>query len=429
MMFSDVPDVQNMPEFYKKSAILINGVYIGTHGSFGIKMPLGFITQFILGNFTYYKGVLIANPNPLDFGEAEVNDLVYTLPSNYKDVLVYRRDCVIGVYYDVNLHRTCVVIVSRKPYNLTIDTDEFKKDILNFKERIETLGKEEAEKLGFLQNELKSLKDLSYKLSSDAQDLTRALKGETKKQGMWGEVVLERVLEMSGLREGSEYVREKSFVDDENKRYRPDVIVYLPQDRQVIVDAKTSLNAYSHYIKAEDEEQKKQYLLAHIKAIKNHIDVLAKKKYEDLEGVNSLDFVFIFVPIENALMLALENDVELFEYAFRKRVILVSPTTLLVSLRSIESSWRSERQAKNIAEVVHSAEKLYDKVRGFVEDFDKIGKHIENFQKVYESAKNKLISGRGNVIRQIESLKQKAGIKPKTEIPKEYNLDLIESEK
>ncbi len=304
-----------------------------------------------------------------------------------------------------------------------------KKDILNFKERIETLGKEEAEKLGFLQNELKSLKDLSYKLSSDAQDLTRALKGETKKQGMWGEVVLERVLEMSGLREGSEYVREKSFVDDENKRYRPDVIVYLPQDRQVIVDAKTSLNAYSHYIKAEDEEQKKQYLLAHIKAIKNHIDVLAKKKYEDLEGVNSLDFVFIFVPIENALMLALENDVELFEYAFRKRVILVSPTTLLVSLRSIESSWRSERQAKNIAEVVHSAEKLYDKVRGFVEDFDKIGKHIENSQKVYESAKNKLISGRGNVIRQIESLKQKAGIKPKTEIPKEYNLDLIESEK
>ena len=131
MMLSDASDVQNMPEFYKKSAILINGVYIGTHGSFGIKMPLGFITQFILGNFTYYKGVLIANPNPLDFGEAEVNDLVYTLPSNYKDVLVYRRDCVIGVYYDVNLHRTCVVMVSRKPYNLTIDTDEFKKDILN----------------------------------------------------------------------------------------------------------------------------------------------------------------------------------------------------------------------------------------------------------------------------------------------------------
>lgn len=131
MMFSDVSDVQNMPEFYKKCAILINGVYIGTHGSFGIKMPLGFITQFILGNFTYYKGVLIANPNPLDFGEAEVNDLVYALPPKYKDVLVYKRDEVIGVYYDVNLHRTCVVMVSRKPYNLMIDTEKFKEEILN----------------------------------------------------------------------------------------------------------------------------------------------------------------------------------------------------------------------------------------------------------------------------------------------------------
>jgi hypothetical protein len=131
MMLKDIPDVQNMPEFYKKTAILINGVYIGKYGSFGIKMPLGFITQFILGNFTYYKGVLIANPNQLDIGEAEVNDLVYALPSNYKDVLIYRKDCVIGVYYDVNLHRTCIVNVSRKPYSLTIDTEKLKEEILN----------------------------------------------------------------------------------------------------------------------------------------------------------------------------------------------------------------------------------------------------------------------------------------------------------
>ena len=131
MMLNDASDVQNMPESYKKIAILVNGVYMGTHGSFGIKMPLGFITQFILGNFTYYNGVLIAHPNQLDLGEAEVNDLVYVLPSNYKDVLVYRKDCVVGVYYDVDLHRTCIVNVSRKPYNLTIDTKKLKEELLN----------------------------------------------------------------------------------------------------------------------------------------------------------------------------------------------------------------------------------------------------------------------------------------------------------
>jgi len=222
------------------------------------------------------------------------------------------------------------------------------------------------------------------------------------------------VLELSGLRKGIEYEREVSLNDD-GKRYRPDVIVHLPNDRDVIIDAKTSLNAYQEYINTED----KAYIKAHIQALKNHIDNLADKKYEKLDGVNSLDFVFMFVPIENALLLALENDSSLFEYAFKKRVVLVSPTTLLVSLRAIESSWRFERQAKNIEEVVKTAENLYDKVRGFVEDFEKIGKSLESAQKTYENAKNKLTSGRGNVIRQIELLKQKSGIKPKKEISKD----------
>ena len=297
--------------------------------------------------------------------------------------------------------------------NLSQILEPLKTQMKEFKEKVEFLSKEEASKISVLQNELKNLKDLSLKLSSDAENLTKALKGESKTQGNWGEMVLERVLELSGLRKGIEYKREVSLKDNENRRYRPDVIVHLPNERDVIIDAKTSLNAYMQYINTED----KTYIKAHIQAIRNHIDKLAEKKYENLEGVNTLDFIFMFVPIENALMLALENDTGIFEYAFKKKVVLVSPSTLLVSLRAIESSWRFERQAKNIEEVVKAAENLYDKVRGFSEDFVKIGESLDSAKNTYEKAKNKLTQGKGNVLRQIELLKEKAGIKPKKEIP------------
>ena len=283
--------------------------------------------------------------------------------------------------------------------------------IKDFKEKIEYLNKDESEKISALFNELKNIKELNNQLSTQAQNLTKALKGEVKTQGIWGEMVLYKVLELSGLREDVEYKKEVNLKQD-NKTYRPDVIVYLPDNREVIIDAKTSLNAYQEYIATNDES----YIKSHIQAIKNHIKTLADKKYENLEGVNSLDFVFMFVPIENALMLALENDKELFEFAFKNRVLLVSPTTLLAALRAIESSWRYERQIKNIQEVIKSAENLYDKVRGFTEDFEKIGKNLDNAKSSFESAKNKLTTGRGNVIRQIEILKEKANIKPKKEI-------------
>ncbi len=309
--------------------------------------------------------------------------------------------------------------------NLSQILNPLQTQMKEFKEKIEFLNKDEAEKISALQNELKNLKELSHRLSFEAENLTKALKGESKTQGNWGELVLERVLELSGLEKGREFEREVSLNDDENNRYRPDVIVHLPNNRDVIIDAKTSLNAYQEYIKTED----KTFIKAHIQALKNHIDTLAEKKYENLKGVNSLDFIFMFVPIENALMSALEHDTNLFEYAFKKRVVLVSPTTLLVSLRAIESSWRFERQAKNIDEVVKAAESLYDKVRGFSEDFEKIGKSLENAQKAFDGAKNKLTSGKGNVLRQVELLKQKAGIKPKKEISKELSdAAMVESE-
>ncbi len=288
-------------------------------------------------------------------------------------------------------------------------------ELKGFREKVENLSEKEHLSINLLKKEVEDLKNLSLKLSDDANNLTKALKGEKKLQGNWGELVLERVLEMSGLRIGIEYEREVSLKNDENKTYRPDVIVHLPNKRDVIVDSKVSLISYSEYVKENSEIDLKN----HIKALKNHIDTLAEKKYENLKGVNSLDFIFMFVPIENALNLALENS-DLFEYAFKKRVVLVSPSTLLVSLRAIEASWRYERQAQNIQEVVKSAENLYDKVRGFLEDFEKVGKSLDTAKDTYEKAKNKLSTGRGNVIRQIAILKEKAGIKPKKEISDEF---------
>ncbi len=287
-----------------------------------------------------------------------------------------------------------------------------------FKEKIENTSEKEHLSIGLLKKEIEDLKNLNTKISTDAQNLTDALKGEKKLQGIWGEMILEKVLEMSGLRKGIEYEREVSLKNDDNKTYRPDVIVHLPNSRDVIVDSKVSLNSYSEYIKTDDEK----YLNMHIKALKNHINTLSEKKYETLKGVNSLDFIFMFVPVENALSIAFEKDSALFEYAFKKRIVLVSPTTLLVSLRAIESSWRYERQAENIKEVVKSAENLYSKVVGFVEDFEKIGGSLNKAQESFDSAKNKLISGRGNVIRQIEILKEKANIKPKKELPADYKI-------
>jgi len=288
----------------------------------------------------------------------------------------------------------------------------------DFKEKIEKFYESEIQNISFLSNELRNLKELNTRLSEEANNLTKALKGDIKKAGNWGEIVLERILEMSGLREGNEFEREVVFRVD-NKIYRPDVVVYLPNDRIVIIDSKVSLKAYSDYI-AGDEEAIKD----HIKSIKNHIDNLAKKDYELLTN-NSLDFIFMFVPIEGALSLALEKDPELFEYAFKKRIILTSPTTLLAALRSIEISWRYEKQAKNIAEVINIAENLYDKFVKFIDDFEKVGISLDNAKKSFENAKNRLKDGKGNIILTITKLKEKSGIKPKKELPK----DLVEISK
>lgn len=309
-------------------------------------------------------------------------------------------------------------LTEQNKQNLETVLSPVKVQLSEFKKKVEDVYDKEAKDRSILQHELKVLKELNQQISTDAVNLTKALKGESKTQGSWGEMVLEKVLESSGLRLGVEYIREEVLKDEEGKIYRPDVIVKLPQNRDIIIDSKTSLSAYERYLNCEEDE-KQSYLNAHLISVNRHIDTLALKQYEKLEGVNTLDFIFMFVPIESALMIAIENDTSLFDKAFKKKIILVSPTTLLVALKAIENSWRYEKQAQSTQEIIRLAEKLYSKVRGFVEDMEKVGKHIQNTQKSYEDAYGKLYKGKDNIVRQIEVFKDKANINPSKRLSEE----------
>ncbi len=307
--------------------------------------------------------------------------------------------------------------------NLSLILNPMKQQLQEFKKKVEDVYDKEAKDRSLLSHELKALKELNQKMSQDAQNLTTALKGENKTQGSWGEMVLERVLESSGLRLNEEYIRETTLKNDDGEKYRPDVIVNLPNDRQVIIDAKTSLTNYEQYVSSQNEIDKINALTLHIKSINTHIDSLSNKRYEELKGVNTLDFIFMFIPIESALMLAMETDKGLFDKAFKKKIVLVSPTTLLVALKAVENSWRYEKQAQSTTEVIRLAEKLYSKVRTFVEDFEKVGRNLGQAQKSYDEAYKKLSSGKDNIVRQIEVFKEKSNISPS----KQISQDIVDS--
>ncbi|WP_457606641.1 DNA recombination protein RmuC [Nitratifractor sp.] len=297
--------------------------------------------------------------------------------------------------------------------------------VQEFRQRIEKVHTEETRGMATLMQEIRQLKDLNRQIGEDAVNLTRALRGESKRQGVWGEMVLERVLEASGLREGEEYEREVTLRDDESRHFRPDVIVHLPDRRDIIIDAKTSLVAYERYVNTEDEEKRKQYARHHLEAVKSHIDQLSEKSYSQLEGVHTLDFIFMFMPIEGALMLALQEDPGLYDKAFAKHIVLVSPTTLLVALRAVENTWKRERQNRNALEIAKRAGALYDKFVGFAEDLEKIGKQLDTVHKTYDSAWKKLTEGRGNIVRQIESLRE-LGARTSKQIPRRMADDALE---
>ena len=288
----------------------------------------------------------------------------------------------------------------------------------DFKRRVEDVYDREAKDRRALHTEISQLKRLNVQMSQDAINLTQALKGESKTQGNWGEIILERVLEESGLRKGHEYEVQVSL-KDQQQRYQPDVIVHLPDGKDVIIDSKVSLTAYEQYCSSDDAQFRLQQRKAHTVSLQNHIRGLGDKAYQKLEGVRSLDFVLMFVPIEGAFLLALEHDPELFRFAFERNIMLVSPTTLLVTLRTIQNIWRYEHQSQNAQEIAKRGADLYDKFVGFVESIEDIGKHLSRAQQAYDVSFSRLSSGRGNLIQQAVAL-HGLGVSGKKVLPKRF---------
>ena len=296
--------------------------------------------------------------------------------------------------------------------NLDIILNPLKENIKAFEDKVEKVYKAESDERNTLKGVISLLMDQSKQIQEDANNLTKALKGDSKKQGNWGEVILEKVLERSGLVRDQEYRIQASHISAEGGRYQPDVVIDLPDDKHLVVDAKVSLVAYERSVSAETEEEREGHVKAHLASIKNHIQELSAKNYQDLYKINSPDFVLLFVPIESSFSIAVQKDAELFNFAWDRKVVIVSPSTLLATLRTIASMWKQERQNRNVFEIAEQAGFLYEKFVGFLKDMEDIGRHIGSTQKAYDGAFNKLKEGSGNMINKIENLK-KLGAKVK----------------
>jgi DNA recombination protein RmuC len=279
-----------------------------------------------------------------------------------------------------------------------------KERIQSFEKRVEESYQQEARERFSLGKELERLQQLNQRLSDEATNLTRALKGQ-KTQGNWGELILERVLEHAGLEKGREYQTQVSLKGPDGERFQPDVLIMLPGDKQVVVDAKVSLTAYQQYVSADDEVIGQLALKQHVLSIRNHVKGLSGKDYKRLEGLHSLDFVLLFVPIEAAFSAALQVEPNLFQEAFDRNIVIVSPTTLLATLRVIDSLWKQERQSQNAREIAERAGWLYDKFVLFIQDLDEVGNRLQQLDKAYAAARNKLTDGRGNLVSRSEQLK------------------------
>ncbi|MFQ3197233.1 MAG: DNA recombination protein RmuC, partial [Paraglaciecola sp.] len=280
-----------------------------------------------------------------------------------------------------------------------------KDQIEGFKKQVNDQYVREGQERASLKTEIMGLKELNQQITHDAAALTKALKGDNKQQGNWGEVVLERILKDSGLREGHEFDTQVALKNAQGKSYQPDVVVHLPNDKDVVIDSKVSLGAYERYFNEEDETVRQVHLNQHVTSLRNHIKELGKKDYQDLKGIRTLDYVLMFIPIEPAFLLAAEHAPELVKLAFDHNIMLVSPTNLLVALRTINNIWQYEYQNQNAQKIAEHAARLYDKFHGFVSDMEKVGKSIEATQKNFDGAMNKLSTGKGNLVRQVEQFR------------------------
>lgn len=293
--------------------------------------------------------------------------------------------------------------------------------IIEFEKKIDQTHKDSIEKNASLFNELKNLKDLNLQMSEDARNLTRALKGDTKAQGTWGEFILESILEKSGLEKGREFLVQESFTTSEGRRQQPDVILNLPENKHIIIDSKVSLTAYNGYVNAETDEQRASHVKAHLISIRQHMRLLSEKNYQKNYSENGLDFVIMFIPLEPAYLLAIQSDRNLYEEAFDKRIVFVSPTLLLPSLQLIKSAWRQEYQNRNVFEIAKRAGDLYDKFVGFTEDLLNLGRQLDSSKKYYEESMKKLTTGSGNLVSKVENLKRLGAKADKSIDPKLLN--------
>ncbi len=301
----------------------------------------------------------------------------------------------------------------------SLDTllNPFRDQLQDFRKRVEDVYTTETRDRQALRSEIKSLQELNRQITEEASNLTKALKGDKKIQGNWGELILERVLERSGLRKGIEYETQGSYRDDHNQLLRPDVIVHLPDRRNLVVDSKVSLVAYQEFATQEDDSARQEALKQHVEAVRNHIRALSEKDYSQLHGLHSPDFVLLFMPIEPAFVAAFQQDENLFAEAFERKIIVVTPTTLLATLRTIENIWRYERQSQNARRIAERASAVYDKLRVFAEAMEKLGAQIHTAQGTYDSAMNTLTRGRGNLISQANRFVE-LGVRVKKELPK-----------
>lgn len=290
----------------------------------------------------------------------------------------------------------------------------------DFRERIEAVHEKQLKDRATLQSELEQIKQLNQRLSEDAENLTKALKGDKKLQGNWGEVVLEQILERSGLRKGHEYDTQVAMRDESGRRRLPDVIVHLPDKRDIVIDSKVSLVAYSQAMAAEVQTQRDAALKVHVKSVANHIDALAGKNYEWLEGLQTLDFVLLFIPIESAFITAFETDPELFRRAYDKGVIVVSPSTLLATLKTVQTVWRYEQQNKNAERIAEQAGRLYDQAVLVIESISEVDRHVTKASESLEQTKARLNTNKGNLVSRITALSQ-LGARHKKQLPPSYN--------
>lgn len=314
-------------------------------------------------------------------------------------------------------------IVKKQSKDFTVQNESllkpFREQLVSFENTVNAQVKDSIEKAATFKEQLEQLKNLNLQISEEANNLTNALKGDNKLQGNWGELILEKVLDSSGLVKGSEYDTQISLQNVDENRIQPDAIIYLPEEKHIIIDAKVSLVAYEKYVNEDDPIEKDKHLKAHIVSVKSHVKNLSEKKYQTAKGISSPDFILLFVPIESSFGVAVREDISLFNFAWDKNIVIVSPSTLLATLRTIASLWKQEKQNKNVIKIAEESGKLYDKFVGFLKDIDEIEKSFERTSKQFGEAQKKLHTGSGNIVGRIEKIKT-LGAKATKSIDEKY---------